>query len=85
MTKIQDTDYIKICAKIASRLSISLASARKRVDQIASKEGHHNLDERLSVAQRMLEELETCSDNNANHLDILLKHTEGNSNFILED
>ena len=40
MAAIQDQTYVKLCAQLASRLSISLASARRRVD-------HNLLDPRI--------------------------------------
>ena len=39
MAAIQDPTLVKLCAQLASRLSISLASARRQVEQAAAREG----------------------------------------------
>ena len=43
MAAIQDAEYVKLCAQLASALSISLASARRQVDQAAAKEGKRDI------------------------------------------
>ena len=54
MAAIQDSTFVKLCAQLASRLSISLASARRRVDQAAAREGKRDLEGRRAMAQSML-------------------------------
>ena len=44
MAAIQDQTYVKLCAQLASRLSISLASARRQVEQAAAREGHRDVE-----------------------------------------
>ena len=39
MAAPQDKDYAKACGQLASALSISIASARRKVDLVAAKEG----------------------------------------------
>ena len=85
MASIQDPVYVKLCAKLASKLSISLASARRQVDQAAAKEGKRDVETRRLVVQSMLDALNQGDGDHAATLDELLKDSEGNSNFILED
>ena len=85
MAAIQDPTFVKLCAQLASRLSISLASARRRVDQAAAQEGGRDLAARIAMAESMLASLNQEKGNNAQQLDSLLQHSEGDSNFILED
>ena len=84
MAAIQDHAYVKICAELASLLGISLASARRRVDQTAAKEGTRDPIRRRELAQQMLDEAKRDSDTSG-RLDELLSNTEGDGNFLLED
>ena len=85
MAAIQDSAYVKLCAQLASRLSISLASARRQVDQAAAREGKRDLEGRRAMAKSMLAALESDDEGNADHLTSLLSSSEGDGNFILED
>ena len=51
MPPIDDHSYLKICAQLASSLSISLAAARRKVELFAAKEGIRGLEERKRVAE----------------------------------
>ena len=85
MASIQDPLYVKLCAQLASKLSISLASARRQVDQAAAKDGKRDIEARKLLVQSMLDALDQEDTDHAATLDELLKESEGNSNFILED
>ena len=88
MAAIQDTAYVKLCAQLASRLSISLASARRRVDQAAAKEGRRDLEGRRAIAQSLIDSLDSDAEGDSNspeRLNALLSASEGDSNFMLED
>lgn len=88
MAAIQDTAYVKLCAQLASRLSISLASARRRVDQAAAKEGRRDLEGRRAMAQSLIDSLDSDAEGDSNspeRLNALLSASEGDSNFMLED
>ena len=85
MAAIQDSAYVKLCAQLASRLSISLASARRQVDQAAAREGKRDLEGRRAMAQSMLAALESDDEGSADLLTSLLSSSEGDGNFILED
>ena len=54
MAAPQDKDYVTACGKLASALSISIASARRKVDLVASREGVRDTAGRLLIAQRLL-------------------------------
>ena len=88
MAAIQDTAYVKLCAQLASRLSISLASARRRVDQAAAKEGRRDLEGRRAMAQSLIDSLDSDAEADSNspeRLNAILSASEGDSNFMLED
>ena len=85
MASIQDPLYVKLCAQLASKLSISLASARRQVDQAAAKDCKRDAEAKKLLVQSMLDALDQEDTDHAATLDELLKNSEGNSNFILED
>tara|TARA_B100000900_G_scaffold357922_1_gene328555 strand:+ start:595 stop:864 length:270 start_codon:yes stop_codon:yes gene_type:complete len=89
MAAIQDQNYVKLCAQLATRLSISLASARRRVDQAAAREGRRDVEGRRAMAQSLLDALDNDSDesnaDNPERLNSLLSVSEGDGNFIIED
>ena len=51
MASIQDPLYVKLCAQLASKLSISLASARRQVDQAAAKDGKRDAEAKKLLVQ----------------------------------
>jgi hypothetical protein len=55
------------------------------VDQAAAKEGKRDVETRRLLVQSMLDALDQGDSNHAATLDDLLKDSEGDSNFILED
>ena len=89
MVAIQDQKYIKLCAQLATRLSISLASARRRVDQAAASDGRRDVEGRRAMAQSLLDALDDNTDDsnadNPERLNSLLSVSEGDGNFIIED
>ena len=56
MPLIEDHHYLKICAQLASSLSISISAARRKVEVAAAKEGKKDLQSRKEIAQKILEE-----------------------------
>ena len=56
MSIIQDRDFSRICAELASILSISISSARRKVDLLAAKEGAKDIQTRKALAQRLLDQ-----------------------------
>ena len=77
MATIQDAEYVKLCAR--------LASARREVDQAAAKEGNRDIASRRAKAEELLAALDNDSNNKSETLDALLSTSEGNVNFMLED
>ena len=59
MAALQDPEYVKLCARLASGLGISLASARRQVDMASARAGSRAVEDRRRVAQEMLDELDT--------------------------
>ena len=55
MYPINDRQYLKICAEIARLMSISLSSAKKKVETQTAKEGSKTVKEKIQVAQNVLE------------------------------
>ena len=89
MPLIEDHHYLKICAQLASRLRISIAAARRKVEVAAAKEGKKDLPSRKEIAQKLLEKIlddkekETYSVSSS--FDELLKALKEEENFMLED
>ena len=57
MPLIEDHHYLKICAQLASSLSISIAAARRKVEVAAAKEGKKDLQSRKEIAQQILDQI----------------------------
>ena len=89
MPLIEDHHYLKICAQLASSLSISISAARRKVEVAAAKEGKKDLESRKAIAQKILEQ--TLNEDNKQSLsasasfDQLLKALKEEENFMLED
>ncbi len=86
MAAIQDHAYLKLCAELASCLSISLSSARKKVDLQAAQNGVKDLAERKVIAEQLLMEAKSKVNDGANSkLDNLLSALAEEENFMVED
>ncbi len=89
MAAIEDHSYLKVCAQLASCLSISLASARRKVELAAAKEGLRDLSSRKSIADRLLKEAKSLSKETdqftTTQLDELLVAMADEENFMVED
>ena len=89
MPLIEDHHYLKICAQLASSLSISIAAARRKVEVVAAKEGKKDLQSRKEIAQKILdktsEEDEKQNISASASFDQLLKALKEEENFMLED
>ena len=89
MPLIEDHHYLKICAQLASALSISIAAARRKVEVAAAKEGKKDLQSRKEIAQKILDQTieddKQHSDSAAASFDQLLKALKEEENFMLED
>ena len=89
MPLIEDHHYLKICAQLASALSISIAAARRKVEVAAAKEGKKDLQSRKEIAQKILDQTieydKQHSDSASASFDQLLKALKEEENFMLED
>ncbi len=89
MPLIEDHDYLKICAQLASSLSISIAAARRKVELKAAKEGKKDLQSRKEIAQKILnqtiDEDKQQSNSASASFDELLKALKEDENFMIED
>ena len=88
MYPINDREYLRICAEIAKLMSISLSSAKKKVEIQIAKEGSKTIKEKREVAQKILE---ICQKNQGDKLsssrilDKLMETLDGEDNFLTED
>ncbi len=88
MYPINDRQYLKICAEIAKIMSISLSSAKKKVEIQISKEGSKTIQEKIQVAKNLLE---ICEKNEGDQLsssrilDKLMETINDEDNFLTED
>ena len=89
MPLIEDHHYLKICAQLASSLSISISAARRKVEVAAAKEGKKDLQSRKEIAQKILSQAlnedQTQSVSSSASFDRLLKALKEEENFMLED
>ena len=88
MYPINDRQYLATCSEIAKLLSVSLSSAKKKVEIQLAKKGSKTLEEKRQVAQDLLKR---CKKENGNKLsaskilDNLMSTPENEDNFITED
>tara|TARA_B100001989_G_scaffold198333_1_gene146917 strand:- start:38 stop:304 length:267 start_codon:yes stop_codon:yes gene_type:complete len=88
MYPINDRQYLKICSEIARIMSISLSSAKKKVEIQIAKEGSKTIKEKIKVAQNLLE---ICEKNEGGELsssrmlDKLMETMNDEDNFLIED
>ncbi|MFY8148578.1 MAG: hypothetical protein ACOVNL_05085 [Prochlorococcaceae cyanobacterium] len=85
MVAIPDRNYNAACGKLASRLGVSLASARRQVDVRASREGVRDTAGKIALAATMLEEVEASGVDNEALLSALLGAVSSEENFLDED
>ena len=89
MPLIEDHHYLKICAQLASSLTISIAAARRKVEVAAAKAGKKDLQSRKEIAQKILNQIiedeNHQKDSVSESFDKLLKALKEEENFMLED
>ncbi len=89
MPVIKEHEYLKVCAQLASCLSISISAASKKVDILAAKDGVKDLSSRKEIAEALLEEVRIGSKEGKstmmNQLDKLLEALAEEENFLVED
>ena len=88
MYPINDRQYLAICSEIANLLSVSLSSAKKKVEIQIAKQGSKTIEEKRQVAQDLLKK---CKKENGEKsssskiLDKLMSTLENEDHFITED
>ena len=88
MYPINDHQYLKICAKIASEMSISLSSAKKKVEMQISRKGSKTIEEKRKIAADVLN---LCKEENSKGngsvqlFDELMESLNNDDNFLVED
>ena len=87
MAAIEDRDYLRLCAELASLLSISQASARRRVDQLAARDGARDIESRKAMATRLLDAAKANQGPHSagSNLDSLLEAEPTDQHFMVED
>ena len=88
MYPINDRQYLATCSKIAKLLSVSLSSAKKKVEIQIAKKGSKTIEEKRQVAQDLLKRCEKDNENKLSSskiLDKLMSTLENEDNFITED
>ena len=89
MSSIKEHDYLKICAELASFLTISIAAAKKKIDVEAAKKGARDISSRKEIAEILLAEAREKSSSDekgiTNQLDSLLEALAEEENFMVED
>ena len=88
MYPINDREYILICSEIAKLMSISLSSAKKKVEIHIAKKGSKTIEEKRGVAQDLLRTYKNDQVNklsSAKILDNLMSSLENEDNFMTED
>ncbi len=88
MSSIKEHDYLKVCAQLASCLSISISAAKKKIELEAAKQGITDVASRKELATKMLDaaiknSLEETTI--TNQLDTLLEALAEDENFMVED
>ena len=88
MYPINDRQYLKICAEIAKLMSISLSSAKKKVEIQIAKQGSKTIEEKRKVAKDLLkicEKDEGKKISSSKILDKLMETFNDEDNFFTED
>ena len=88
MYPINDRQYLKICAEIAKLMSISISSAKKKVEIQIAKKGSKTIKDKIQVAQKLLEDCQLDEENklgSSKILDKLMESLDGEDNFLTED
>ena len=88
MYPLNDRQYLTTCSKIANLLSISLSSAKKKVEIEIAKKGSKTIEEKREVAKDVLKICEKDNENKLSSskiLDKLMSTLENEDNFMTEE
>ncbi len=85
MPGIPDRSFNAACGRLASQLGVSLASARRRVEILAAREGQRDIAAKLALAERLLEESRASGLDRGELFDAQLGAVAHDELFMLED
>ena len=88
MYPVNDRQYLAICSKIANLLSISLSSAKKKVEIQVARKGSTTIEEKRIVAKELLnicKKDEGKKQSSSKILDKLMETLDNDDNFLTED
>ena len=88
MYPINDREYLKICASIASEMSISLSSAKKKVEIEISRKGLKTIEEKRKIASDLLNFCKSEKSRGCDSVklfDELMESLNNDDNFLVED
>ncbi|MEX1316149.1 MAG: hypothetical protein AB1Z22_03350 [Synechococcaceae cyanobacterium] len=85
MAGISDRAYSATCARLASALGVSLASARRRVEIRAAQAGIREPQGKLALAEELLTELQASPGDHHGLLTAQLEAVGSDDNFMVED
>ena len=88
MYPINDREYLTTCSEIAKLMSVSLSSAKKKVEIQIAKKGSKTIQEKRQVAQDLLKKIEKDVGkklSSSKILDKLMATIENEDNFLTED
>ena len=88
MYPINDRQYLATCSDIAKLLSVSLSSAKKKVEIQIAKKGSNTIEEKRQVAIDLLKSYKKENEkkiSSSKILDKLMSTLENEDNFMTED
>ena len=88
MYPINDREYLRICADIASLMSISLSSAKKKVEIKISNFKQTSIEDKRNIAKDMLLKCQKDKEKGNSSVEIfneLMETLGDNDNFMVED
>ena len=88
MYPINDREYLKICAQIASEMSISLSSAKKKVEIQIARKDLKTIEEKRKIASDVLDFCKTENSKGYGSIrifDELMESLNNDDNFLVED
>jgi hypothetical protein len=85
MAGISDRALTTAYGRLASLLGVSLASARRKVDIRAARDGIRDSAGKLALAEQLLAEAEASGHDNHTLLTSLLEAVGSDENFMVED
>ena len=88
MYPINDREYLKICAEIASLMSISLSAAKKKVEIEISRNNSKTIEQKRKIAKDLLflcRKKNEVGKSSVKIFDELMETLEDNDNFLVED